>query len=346
MMCSVSGNSGHVQRDDVGGATQLAERDVLQTLLLGPRVVRVRVPHDHAHPEALEDLTGDLADLPRSDQSGGLAVHVEADEAVEGEVHVPHPAVGLGDVAVECHRQGDGVLGHGVGRVGRDARDEDPVLLGRREVDAVEPGAAQRDHLHALLREHLDHLAGDLVVDEHAHDVDVVADRLHRVGVEPILAELHLEPCCQQSLTEVLAVVLLRVEHRDVGHGGTVVPGVPPLPCQRIVGTRSSRIPRVASCHHAAPPPDDPGAHAGARAGLRAAGWRGAGRVRQPGHVPGDRRASGPSVGHPPARRRARQRAGCATSPCGSTRARPTSAERPPRPRWGSTAATWDRLCA
>ncbi len=195
----------------------------------GPLRVRVRVPHDHAHPEALEDLAGDLADLARPDQPDGLAVHVEADQPVEGEVHVAHAAVGLRDVPVERQREGDRVLCHGVRGVRGHPRHEQPVIGGGLEVDPVESGAAQGDHLHALGRQHLDDLTGHLVVDEDAHDVDVVAHRLHRVGIEAVLAELGGEAGSDQGLAEVVAVVLLGVEHGDGGHGVNATGGVVPV---------------------------------------------------------------------------------------------------------------------
>ena len=199
---------------------------------LGPHRVGVRVPHDHAHPEALEDLRSDLADLAGPDQAGGLAVHVEADQTVEGEVHVTHAPVRLRDPPVEGHRERHGVLGHGIGRVGRHAGHDDPVLLGGLEVNTVEAGAAQGDHAHALLGEDPDDLPVQSVVDEDTDDIGVLTDGLHGLRVQPVLAELDVQPGGDHGLSEVLAVVLLRVEHSDVCHGRTVPTRLAVLPSQ------------------------------------------------------------------------------------------------------------------
>ena len=159
-------------------------------------------PHDH------------LADLAGADDAGGLAVHVEADQAVEGEVAVADAGDGARDVAVEREDQRDRVLGDRVRRIGGDAHDADAELGGGGEIDLVEAGAAQRDEAGAALRELAEDGGVEVIVDEGRDDLEA-AGQLAGGGVEVGLEVDQLVAGPHVGAVEVRAVVEPRAEDRD-----------------------------------------------------------------------------------------------------------------------------------
>ena len=138
-----------VQADHVGFAEQGIQIDVLGAQIQGGLVL-IRVTDQQAHAEPLEDAQGGDADLTGADDAGGAAEHVEADQAIEGEVGIPRPLIGLMDAAVQRHHQADGVLGHRFGGVGGHADHADPEILGGLQVDVVVTGAAHGQHSGAV----------------------------------------------------------------------------------------------------------------------------------------------------------------------------------------------------
>ena len=78
----------------------------------------------------------------RADDAGRFAVHIEAEEAVQGEISVPGTPVSAVYLPVEREHQCHGVFGHGIGRIGRYPDYRDAVLGGGFQIDVVE--TAQR----------------------------------------------------------------------------------------------------------------------------------------------------------------------------------------------------------
>ena len=177
MMWCVSGVSGVCSEMTSLSRASVFGVGVFDAVLLRPIRRRKRIEREHAHAEAAQDLRGDAADFSRAENAGGLAVEIEADESVEREVEVVDAVVGARDFAIEREEQRDGVLGDGVGRVSRDARDGEAEFLRGGEVDAVEAGAAQRDVLHAELRERFEARAVHAVIDESADGLRAVRGR-------------------------------------------------------------------------------------------------------------------------------------------------------------------------
>mmetsp|Transcript_52428 Transcript_52428/g.109375 ORF Transcript_52428/g.109375 Transcript_52428/m.109375 type:complete len:256 (+) Transcript_52428:96-863(+) len=165
------GKQRHVQRDDVRLAEQRLPVHVLhaQGLHLIRRILVV--PEEAGRAEGLEDPRGDAADVAGADDADDLAVDVEALEPADGEVVLADPVVRLGDLADDGEQQAHGELRHRVGAVGGDAPHGDAVLVRRLDVDVVEPGVAQEDELHAVLRQLLDHRGRAYVIDEEADRV-------------------------------------------------------------------------------------------------------------------------------------------------------------------------------
>ena len=67
-------------------------------------------------------------DFSRADDAGRFAVHIEAEEAVQGEISVPGTPVSAVYLPVEREHQCHGVFGHGIGRIGRYPDYRDAVL--------------------------------------------------------------------------------------------------------------------------------------------------------------------------------------------------------------------------
>lgn len=104
-----------VQRDDFALARERVCISVFDAVLLRPLDRWKWIEGQHAHSKPAQDLRGDAADCSRAENAGGLAVKVEADEAVEREVQVMHAVVGARDFAIEREQQRDGVLGDRIG---------------------------------------------------------------------------------------------------------------------------------------------------------------------------------------------------------------------------------------
>ena len=219
MMWCVSGVSGVCSEMTSHSRASVLGVGVFDAVLLRPLGRWKRIEREHAHAEAAQDLRGDAADFSRAENAGGLAVQVEADEAVEREVQVMHAVVGARDFAIEREEQRDGVLGDGVGRVGRDARDREAEFLRGGEVDAVEAGAAQRDVLHAELRERFEARAVHAVIHERADGLRAVRGR-GGFGGEAAVHETPLDVESGGGALEWFAVVGFGVEDDGLDHGG------------------------------------------------------------------------------------------------------------------------------
>jgi hypothetical protein len=186
------------------------------------RLVDDRVERHHLAAQVPQQPGHDRADLAGADHRCRLARHVEADQPLEREVAVAHTVVGSMDLAVQRQHEGQRVLGHGVRRVRRHPDHRDPESLRRREVDVVEPCAPQRHAGRSGRRQDLQHLGGQIVVDEGA-DHSGVRCVPRRPLVEPRLVIVDLDRRLVRILLvgriEGPAVVGLGREHRHRRHG-------------------------------------------------------------------------------------------------------------------------------
>ena len=145
--------------------------------------IRVHVVGQNAHPEAPADVDKTPADPAGAHHAHGLAVELEARQIPQGEVEVPGTDVGLVDAADGGQQHGHGVLGHGVGGIGRHV-EHMYFAEAMLHVHVVEARAAQGDHAHAQLIEPVDDGGVHLVVDEDAHRVRALG-QAHGVCREP-----------------------------------------------------------------------------------------------------------------------------------------------------------------
>jgi len=100
-----------VEGDDVTPLPELFKRDVLYVAVRGREFVK----GDHVHSEAVAYVNEDPADLAGADDADGLAVQVEAREAVQAEVEVLRADVGLVDAPDGGEQEGHGVFRYCVG---------------------------------------------------------------------------------------------------------------------------------------------------------------------------------------------------------------------------------------
>ena len=205
-----------MQADDIGLTEQGIEIHVLGAQIDG-RLVRIGIAHQQAHAEPLEDAQGGDADLAGAYDAGGAAMHVEADQPLQGEVGVPGALIRLMDAAVEGHHQAHRMFGNGLGGVGRHPHHLESQLLGGGQIHVVVTGAAQGDDPGAVLRQLGQHFAVGIIVDEQADHGEAVGET-GRLGLQPHVEELQIETVLGVGLVEMFLVVALGTENGD-SHG-------------------------------------------------------------------------------------------------------------------------------
>ena len=159
---------GAVQRDDVRLAEEIVQRDIARAGREQIGIVE-DIIGQHLAAEAQQDPGDDRADLAGADHAGRAAVEFQAHQALQGEVALADAVVGLVDLAVQGQDQGQRVLGHGMGRIGRHASDRQPHVLGNLQIDLIEARTAEGDQPRALLHERQEHVGVERIVDEGAH---------------------------------------------------------------------------------------------------------------------------------------------------------------------------------
>ncbi|KAG1540603.1 hypothetical protein G6F50_014338 [Rhizopus delemar] len=164
-----------MQRDDVGTRQQFVQRHHVSHPGKGRRRIRVVPQHGTAH--ALEDARGGQPDLAGTDDADGAAMQGAAKQAIEHEVAFAHPVVGAVGLPVERHHQRQRVLGHGFGRIGGYARDEQAQCLRRSQIDIVEACAAQQHRTHTQGMQRVQYRRIKPVIDEHADGGAVLCQR-------------------------------------------------------------------------------------------------------------------------------------------------------------------------
>ncbi len=205
---------GAVQGDDVRAVVELVECGIDHLVLAGKVVVGIEVVGQYVHAEAAEDADELLGYLARADDARRLAVHVEAQQAVQGEVAVARAPRGAVDFAVEREHQRHGVLRHGVGRVGGHANHRDAALGGGLQVDVVVARAAQGQQLDAVCGHQADDFGVGRVVHEDADHVHALRQD-DVVLVQVTFVETEFETELSVFLVERSLVVGLRAEECD-----------------------------------------------------------------------------------------------------------------------------------
>ena len=170
-----------MQRDDVGAAPDLVERDVFDAdraaIRAGNDVVR-----EHAAAETEQNSRDECADSSRADDADGAIDQVETEEAVQREVAFADARVRAMDLAIERQDERHRVLGHCMRGVGGHARYRYAQLSRPVHVDVVEPCGPERDESRASRGERRQYVRVELVVDEGAHDREAGGERARRQG--------------------------------------------------------------------------------------------------------------------------------------------------------------------
>ncbi len=149
-------------------------------------------------------------------------MEIEPDQSFQREVRFADAVVRPVEVAVERQQQRHGVLRHGVGGVGRNARHGEAEFLRRDEIDVVKPGATEENEPDALPGQRGQRGAVENVVDENA-------DRLASGGelrggmVHPGAEETEVVAKPEVFLFQRGAVEFTGIENGD-DHGGKVWP--------------------------------------------------------------------------------------------------------------------------
>ena len=183
-------------------------------VLAGKVVVGIEVVGQYVHAEAAEDADELLGNLARADDAGRLAMHVETQQAVQGEVALARTPCGTMYLAVEREHQGYGIFGHGVGRVGGYAHHGDTTLGGGLQVDVVVARAAQGQQLDAVCGHQADDFGVGRVVHEDADHVHALRQD-DVVLVQVTFVETEFETELSVFLVERSLVVGLRAEECD-----------------------------------------------------------------------------------------------------------------------------------
>ena len=140
-------------------------------------------------------------------------MHVESEEAVQGEISVPGTPVGAVYLAVEREHQCHGVFGHGIGRIGRYPDYRDAVLGGGFQIDIVETGATQGDQPDSQIGQTRNRSRIGFVVHKDADRLRALGQ--HRtVGIQMALVVDHSEPVITPDPIKRLLIVGLCPEHR------------------------------------------------------------------------------------------------------------------------------------
>ena len=111
--------------------------------------------------------------------------------------------------AIDGEREREGVLGYCLGRIPRHAHNGDTVLLRRRKIDIVIPGAAHENEPDPVLGEDIHDPPADIGRDEQAHGVIAFRERrgaIRDIRLEIVYFNVGIFAC---KLFERLAVIRL-----------------------------------------------------------------------------------------------------------------------------------------
>ena len=99
---------------------------------------------EHLQPESAQDLRSNAPDFAGTENTGSLAVQVEADKPAEREVEVMHAVTCARNLAIEREQQRYGVLCDGVRRIAGTRVTEKPSSFAAARSMPVESSAPQR----------------------------------------------------------------------------------------------------------------------------------------------------------------------------------------------------------
>ena len=172
-----------VERDDVGSGQQFVERRIGDATA-SQFGFGSRVECQHAAAEAEHDLGHAAADPSGANHADRSPEEVEAEQTIQGKIALADPVVGLVQPAVEREHKADRVFRDRVRRILRHTDDRQRKPRGRRQIDLIEAGAAERDQLHALMSKDVERGGIELIVHE-AVDGCGPLGQPGRVAVEP-----------------------------------------------------------------------------------------------------------------------------------------------------------------
>ena len=215
LVCGVRGQW-RVMMSDCG--QKIIERDIAaEREAVG---ILEHVVEEQIAAEAGEDAGGAEADFAGANDADGAAVHVEAEEAVDGEIAIADAIEGFVVFAIEGEHEADGVFGDGVWGVSRDAGDAEAETVAGFEIDLVEAGTAEGDEFCSAAGELLEQVSGEIVVDEGA-DGGIAGGEGDSFGGEASVEEGEFVRGLGSGGGEGLAVVGFGAEDGDAQGSGS-----------------------------------------------------------------------------------------------------------------------------
>ncbi len=178
------------------------------------RLERKRVVGQNLAAKAGQDVGRHLADATHTDNTGGLVMQVEAHQAIEGEIALPHPCIGLVQFAVERQDHADRMLGHGIGGIGGDVDDIYAELSGRFHIHIVKARTAQGDMFDSGPGQMLYDGAVQCVIDENTDRVRTF-DQRQGLVVQMGLYEGQVVVKCAVFLSEIVLVIWFGAKNED-----------------------------------------------------------------------------------------------------------------------------------
>src|SRR5215472_5697101 len=101
-------------------------------------MVGERIICQHSHSKPAKNLSSDTPDLASADNTGSLAVQVEAYKSIKRKVQLAHTIECAMDLAVQRQQQGNSMFSYGMRRIQRDSRHRQPQLFGAVDIDVIE----------------------------------------------------------------------------------------------------------------------------------------------------------------------------------------------------------------
>ena len=99
--------------------------------------------------KAAKNLRNELPYFASADDADRFAMQIKTNESAEREVQLPDPVEGSMNFSVEREQEGQGVFGHRVRKICRNADHVDSQRVRSGHVHVVKPRTAQRDELYA-----------------------------------------------------------------------------------------------------------------------------------------------------------------------------------------------------
>mmetsp|Transcript_35547 Transcript_35547/g.88346 ORF Transcript_35547/g.88346 Transcript_35547/m.88346 type:complete len:256 (+) Transcript_35547:669-1436(+) len=191
------GREGAVQRNNVRRRQQLVHLDVLAAQLLKVGIL-IRITPEYVASESAADTGGEESDPARPEEAERLAVEIHPQQTVDREVAVTDTGKCSVEISVEANHESDGVLGHGVGRVGRHSTHCYLPLLSRYQVDVVEAGTSEGHLTDSQLVQLFEHLLVDDVIDERTDHTEPLR-KTHSGGREAWFEEGELDVVAEEA---------------------------------------------------------------------------------------------------------------------------------------------------